>query len=162
MKKITRYGSILIMISFIAIGCSEPSDTKEVKKIPIVWVKPTEAVCKANGGEIFGNECQSKWEDAPKICKAFGARLPTFDELKSAMTDCGGVLNDDDKNENNKTYQECREKLGFSDWWYWSSMDIDSFNGACLHIKTGNNEPCLKNIIGTNIMCVDINSSKIK
>lgn len=148
------------MIGFVVTGCDKQSDTNDTKKPSIVWVKPTEAICKANGGEIFLGECQAEWKDAPKICEAFGAKLPTLNELKSAMTECGGVLNAHDKNENNKTYQECREKLGFSDWWYWSSTDVDSFNGACLHIKTGNNEPCLKDIIGTNIICIDINSSK--
>ncbi len=161
MKKITRYSSILIMISFIAIGCSEPSDTKEVKKIPIVWVNPTNAICKANGGEIFINECRAKWEDAPKICKAFGARLPTFDELKSAMTGCGGILNEVNRNENNQTYQKCREELGFSNSWYWSSTEVNSLKGACLEFEMGYDAPSLKSK-SIDVICVDENSSQIK
>ncbi len=151
--------SLLISAGFIITGCDKQSDTNDTKKPSIVWVKPTEAVCKANGGEIFLGECQAEWKDAPKICEAFGARLPTFDELKSAMTECGGVLNDTDRNENNQTYQKCREQLGFSDSWYWSSTERNSLEGACLHLETGYDVPYKKSS-KFDVVCIDINSSK--
>ncbi|KIM03778.1 MAG: hypothetical protein KN64_11160 [Sulfurovum sp. AS07-7] len=147
---------MLGMVSFIATGCDKKV---EESKPSIVWVKPTGMVCEANGGEMSMYECQAQWKDAPKICKAFGARLPAFDELKSAMTECGGILNDTDRNENNQTYQKCREKLGFSDSWYWSSTERDSLNGACLHLETGYDVPYIKSS-KFNIMCIDVNNSK--
>lgn len=157
-KDIISY--IFIMIGFVVTGCDKQSDTNDTKKPSIVWVKPTEAVCKANGGEIFLGECQAEWKDAPKICEAFGAKLPTLNELKSAMTECGGVLNTHDKNENNQVYQECYKKSGFDEHrWYWSITENDSMTGANLNFKTGNDYPHVKSS-PMGIMCIDVNSSK--
>ncbi len=94
------------------------------------WITPTNSTCKANGGKLYKGVCSATWKDAKKICSASGGRLPTIDELKEVVTDCGGIINRDyfgndaEKNKNNNQYQKCYKKKGFSDsdsHYYWSS-----------------------------------------
>ncbi len=63
-------------------------------------------------------------------------RLPTIDELKKVIVDCGGInttLDDDDwdtitdKNKNNNHYQECYKSKGFTSYDYWSSTTYASY-----------------------------------
>ncbi len=97
------------------------------------WITPTNSTCKANGGKIdkYG-VCQANWKDAKKICSASGGRLPTIDELKEVVTDCGGEMKDDNskwkRNRNNNQYQKCYKKKGFNSNLYWSSTTNANLN----------------------------------
>ena len=99
------------------------------------WITPKDSVCKANGGKIdeYGL-CEAKWKDAKKICSVNGARLPTINELKEVVTDCGGEMKDDSsaelkRNRNNNQYQKCYKKKGFTNSNdYWSSTTNVNYN----------------------------------
>ncbi len=56
------------------------------------WLTPAPTICTANGGEIDDNGiCEASWEKAKAICGASGGSLPTIEELKEVMTECGGT-----------------------------------------------------------------------
>ncbi len=89
------------------------------------WIKPTNSVCRANGGQFYKGVCQATWENAKKICSASGGRLPSRDDFHKVITDCGGIPDADidewDKNINNSQYQNCYKQKGFiNDDWYWT------------------------------------------
>jgi len=74
------------------------------------------------------------WSEAKKICSNLGGRLPTLDELKRVVIDCGGKMEDDDSDErkgnrNNSSYQSCYQKKGFTSSYYWSSTTYASDTG---------------------------------
>jgi len=87
------------------------------------WITPTEDVCTSIAGKFDKSGCYANWTRANDICQASGARLPTIDELKKVITDCGGVV-DDSKNVKNLKYQKCYQKNGFASELYWSSIFI--------------------------------------
>jgi len=84
------------------------------------WIAPTDGVCRSNGGKIDKDGvCKANWENAKKICSASGGRLPTIDELREVIVDCGGEMKENNyaemkKNEKNTSYQSCYKKKGFS------------------------------------------------
>jgi uncharacterized caspase-like protein len=46
---------------------------REVEPTPTSkWIKPTNSVCEANGGELYKGVCQANWKNAKKICSASG------------------------------------------------------------------------------------------
>ena len=76
------------------------------------------------------------WYDAMEYAKNLRLggyddwRLPTIEELEEVVSSCGGInikcVDDDwgemiDKNEANKSYQECYKSKGFTSSYYWSS-----------------------------------------
>jgi len=100
------------------------------KPVPVStskWINPSNSVCKANGGKFYKGVCYANWKDAQKICSVSGGRLPTIDELKKVITDCGGNItyalfsDNGKKNINNSDYQKCYKKKGFESNFYWSS-----------------------------------------
>ncbi len=104
------------------------------------WLIPTDSTCLSNGGQI--NEkgiCEAYLYNAKKICQQNNARLPTINELKKLITDCGGTIDAQDKNLNNRDYQSCLKKKNFdvSPSGYLSSSPYASDNklvwGANLH-----------------------------
>jgi len=111
------------------------------------WITPTNSTCKANGGKIdkYG-VCKANWKDAKKICSASGGRLPTIDELKEVVTDCGGIFNRDffgkdaDKNRNNNQYQKCYKKKGFpnsSHYWGSTTNALNNDNAWLVYFYDG-------------------------
>jgi len=118
------------------------------------WITPTNSVCKVNGGEIYKGICQAKWSNAKKICSQSGGHLPSREDLKQVVVDCGGIVNSDwfgkdsEKNRKNSSYQSCYKGKGFSNHdWYWTREEKDSsyawrvgFNGGVdsWYFKTGN------------------------
>jgi len=63
-------------------------------------------------------------------------RLPTKDELRGVVNECGGINNIygdkdwnaiTDKNINNKTYQSCYKSKGFNGDGYWSSTNYERY-----------------------------------
>ena len=90
------------------------------------WLKPNSSVCKANGGKIYKGVCQANWENSKKICLASGGSLPSIDDLRKVVTDCGGVIDDYENNRNNFNYQSCYKQRGFTSSFYWSSTEGDS------------------------------------
>ena len=106
---------------------SEGSEKSEPKKKKSKWIDPTQKVCKANGGKMSSNSsfCIANWSNAKDICSASGGRLVTVDELKKIVTDCGGKINDYNKNQQDSLYTDCYKKKGFSDSSdYWSSSNF--------------------------------------
>ncbi len=95
------------------------------------WLTPSNSICKANGGKIYKGVCQANWNNAKKICRASGGRLPSREDFHRVITSCGGIAdaNSDewDKNIANKSYQSCYKREGFSDNdWYWTREGKDS------------------------------------
>jgi hypothetical protein len=86
---------------------------------------------------------EKNWKDAKSICQSIGGRLPTRNELKKVITDCGGVPYEYDNNRANSSYQSCYKRKGFSsdtDKYYWSSTSIsDRPNGAWIVNFDGGN-----------------------
>jgi len=110
----------------------------EPKPVPVVstskWLKPSDGVCKANGGKLYKGVCQANWENAKKICSVSGGQLPSRADLKKVVVDCGGSFttygNRDwdsliDKNIANKSYQACYKEKGFIGW-YWTREEKNS------------------------------------
>ena len=93
------------------------------------WVSPLPKACTQNGGKLTaGGVCEATWHDAGRICSAAGGRLPSIDELKQVVAECGGVIGDDinglGDNVNISAYQSCYQNKGFSasaSGFYWSS-----------------------------------------
>ena len=112
-------------------GKSEP------KKKKSKWITPSDSVCKSNGGNVDSySGCFANWKNAKKICYASGGRLPTIDELKKVVTDCGGEMKDNNyaeykRNRNNSSYQSCyKEKGFFDDYWSASFPANQTYDGA--------------------------------
>jgi len=108
----------------------------ESKKEELTWITPSDKICKANGGEIGKHGCKAEWLKAEDICHASGGELPTIEELKKLVADCGGINTtyDDkdwysvtDKNIANKSYQACYKEKGLSPNLYWSSSTIKGY-----------------------------------
>ncbi len=119
--------------AFCLTGCGytppPPPTPKPIQVIPAPkptttskWIKPSDSVCRANGGKLYEGVCQAYWENAKKICRASGGRLPSRADLKKVVVDCGGSFttygNKDwdsltDKNIANKSYQACYKQKGF-------------------------------------------------
>ena len=103
------------------------------------WIKPTNSVCKANGGKIDKHGvCEATWENAKKICLVSGGQLPSKDDFYKVIADCGGILNvrnikstNGYKNRHNNSYQFCYKEKGFSSFSnYWSSTINSDFSSA--------------------------------
>ena len=87
---------LLVVLGF-AVGCENKTEPNE-KKTELKWINPTQKVCQANDGKMDDDICEANWSDAKDICRASGGRLPTIDELKKVVTDCGGTIDDYDNN----------------------------------------------------------------
>jgi len=99
------------------------------------WITPTNSACKANGGKIVKGVCQANWKNAKKICSQSGGQLPSREDLKQVVVDCGGIVNsnlfgkDAEKNRKNSSYQSCYKGKGFdSNYYYWSSTSNSNSN----------------------------------
>jgi hypothetical protein len=85
------------------------------------------------------------WKKAKEICRAKGGRLPTIEELRKVVMDCGGILNNDffgddaQKNRDNSSYQSCYKAKGFTSNVYWSSTTnaSDSSNAWLVYFNDG-------------------------
>jgi hypothetical protein len=90
------------------------------------WITPSKSICENNGGEYSKDACISTWANAKTICSVAGGELPTIVKLRAVVTDCGGVLNED--NSQNSAYQSCYREKGFTPNFYWSSNTVTSDN----------------------------------
>ena len=72
-----------------------------------VWITPEDKVCTDNGGKIDEGLCYTRWEEAKKVCSISGGKLPSLVQLKKVITDCGGIINERDKNQQNTDYDKC-------------------------------------------------------
>lgn len=95
------------------------------------WITPSNSVCRANGGEVDSEGCKAVWSTAKKICLVMGERLPSIEELRKVVSDCGGTIDTLDSNMVNKSYQKCYKAKGFTSYFYWSSTTyVDSTSDA--------------------------------
>ncbi|MDD2830417.1 MAG: hypothetical protein PHW18_12655, partial [Sulfuricurvum sp.] len=78
------------------------------------WHDVSEYECTNGGGEMIDGVCMANWDKAGQICSSLGGRLPTIDELRNVVTECGGVVGDHENNKNNQAYQSCYKNKGFS------------------------------------------------
>ncbi len=101
------------------------------------WVKPSQSICESNGGYYimrgFGvdhgtkyqgttyTDCHANWKNAHTICSDIRGSLPTKEVLGAVVTDCGGVIDEEDNNRDNESYQACYRERGFDPGYYWSS-----------------------------------------
>ena len=109
------------------------------------WITPSKTICEKNGGKIDDNGyCTSTWTNAKKICLASGGELASIKELKTAIRDCGGVIDSD--NIGNESYQKCYEANGFASNGYWSSTTSagNSDNAWLVYFDDGNRYGNLK------------------
>lgn len=93
-------------------------NNKRRQSLPITtsnskWITPSDNICRSNGGKVYDDGCRATWKEANKICGVSGGRLPTIDELKKVVTDCGGKIDEYAKNEDNLEYQSCYKSKGF-------------------------------------------------
>jgi len=108
----------------------EPVITQIVKPQPVI-VQPSPVITSSKW--ITPTKEEVSWEKAKELCRENGARLPTFEELKKVVTDCGGILNNEifgadiAKNKKNNRYQKCYKQKGFNSSYYWSST-TSAFN----------------------------------
>lgn len=102
------------------------------------WITPTDIICKANSGEIFKGICQATWQEAEEICKETNGVLPSINELREVVVDCGGIIDIGNKNKANKFYQSCYKAKGFSKVdWYWTHVN-NCTNAWVVHFYGGN------------------------
>jgi hypothetical protein len=87
------------------------------------WIDPPRKNCTSNGGKLAeGGVCKATWDNATAICASLGAKLPTIEQLRAEVENCGGVIDDYDNNKNDPAYQSCYKNKGFSSsGHYWSS-----------------------------------------
>jgi len=92
------------------------------------WIDPPRKNCTSNGGKLAtGGVCEANWASAGAICSSLGARLPTIDELRKEVENCGGVIDDySENNHNDPAYQSCYGNKGFYSYVYWSSTTYAS------------------------------------
>ena len=98
---------------------------------PLPTFKPTPTPQIVTSKWITPTDKKVTWQKAKEICREHGARLPTIEELKRVVRDCGGInttYGEDnnwgtiaDKNIANKSYQSCYKQKGFTSNSYWSS-----------------------------------------
>lgn len=105
--------------------CNSTSSTKNK------WITPSDSKCISYGGKIDENGiCQANWNTAKSICSGVGGRLPTFDELKKVLVDCEEIIDKDNRNKKDSSYQSCYKSKGFfSSNDYWSSSTVKSHDG---------------------------------
>jgi len=114
---------------------SKESETK--------WIKPSDSTCISNGGKVDNYGCKSNWENAKTICATNGGSLPSIEALRKVLTDCGGAMKEDNKeewerNRNNATYQSCYKEKGFSSvWYFWSKTAKNSSSAWLVYFADG-------------------------
>lgn len=102
----------------------KPSSTAERKK---EWFLPTSQTCQNFEGEVKPNGCSANWDNAKKICASNQMRLPSYEDFRNVMLQCGGdpdqVLASKDKSETAMKYRDCINKVFESriGHWYWTS-----------------------------------------
>ena len=134
------------ILSGLFIGCYSPPKQEIEKKVeiekeiktkrktnkPLVWITPSKEDCTLNNGTIKNNECNAKWSDANNLCTMIQARLPSIEELRKVVTDCGGKMDYNDneehtENEENIVYQDCYKRKGFTSAIHWSSSNSSQY-----------------------------------
>jgi len=144
LKKVIWLSSLIGVLSFTSCGSGDGS--KGAKEVQYgKWVKPSQSACESGGGTYNNNVCSANLENANNICSMIGGVLPTIEELRLVITDCGGVVNFDtninnDININNDNYQSCYQEQGFSSgyYYYWSSSVFDTLNSWVIYFYLGN------------------------
>lgn len=99
------------------------------------WVAISDTDCINHGGKITNGTCNANLEDAKSICQSVGATLPTIGNLKDAITNCGGILENTQSNWNNSAYQRCYSKRGFSPDLYWSGTAVSNDNSQVWYVN---------------------------
>jgi len=116
------------------------------------WIKPSNATCTSNGGEVTTNGCKAKWEDAKTICSVSGGSLPSIERLRKVVTDCGGIINNKN-NKNNVSYQACFKNKGFTIWVYWSKTAKNSSSAWLVTFLQGNDGWSITTV-SNDILCI--------
>jgi len=111
------------------------------------------------------------WTKAKELCLASGGRLPTIEELKKIVINCGGEMNGHlgdynyytyrkaelKRNINNTSYQSCYKQKGFYSGQYWSSTlkyDVSPY-AWCLNFYYGHDNWNNNDLTNTNhIRCI--------
>ncbi len=123
---------LLALLGLSVVGCSDEEKVVDKKKESVVDIKKEEVASSKSTREIewfFPTNSQLKWEKAKELCENNSGRLPTIEELKKVVVDCGGIVTKVSKeglkiinqNRANKVYQSCYESRGFGSHSYWSS-----------------------------------------
>ena len=105
----------------------------------------------------YPEEQKMNWDDAMEYAKNLRLggyddwRLPTIEELKAVVQECGGINvtwdKDDwaakrDKNRANESYQVNYEAKGFASSNYWSSTTYAGYSGTAWDVHFGGGNQC--------------------
>ena len=95
----------------------------KIKVTPAIapWITPPDSLCIDEGGQVNSRGvCQANSGEAYRICRELGARLPTIEELKEVVIQCGredGNWNTNWKplsSNHNALFASCYKGKGFS------------------------------------------------
>ena len=104
----------------------------KIKVMPAVspWVTPPHKICVDYGGEVNSRGvCQIDNSGAAyRLCRELGARLPTIEELKVVVVQCGGQIGNHIHNDSNLSYISCYRKKGFS-------YEYNAYLSSTVHIS---------------------------
>ncbi|MDD2829111.1 MAG: hypothetical protein PHW18_06010 [Sulfuricurvum sp.] len=101
------------------------------------WYDVSEHECTNGEAQMTQGVCEPNWYETGRICSAAGARLPSIDELRNVVTECGGVIGDYVNNKKDPAYQKCYKNKGFADDLYWSSTSISGSTDDVLIVYFG-------------------------
>jgi hypothetical protein len=142
----------LLKISFMAMIAS--SSLLAAPK----WIDPPRKNCTSNGGKLGkGGVCEATWDNATAICSSLEAKLPTIEQLRKEVENCGGVIDDYNNNRNNPAYQSCYKNKGFSSYgFYWTSTTLasDTNNAWAVGFKNGYSNWVYKTNDEGYVLCV--------
>ncbi len=126
---------IVTLLAVTMSSCVPHNNLAEKKE----WIDPKRTICQANGGKMIDGSCHASWQRAHKICQASNARLPSLDEMRELIYECGGIVADynffshggeaelakrEAQNRGNTSYQKCYKAKGFLPRnGYWSSKE---------------------------------------
>jgi len=123
------------------------------------WIDPPRKVCSKNGGKFIHKDgCKASWIDANRICHASGGKLPTIDELKKVVMQCGGEIDTYENNLYNLSYQQCYKQKGFGhDKNYWSETTTfyDVYGAWSINFKYGSQDDSYKNCLN-DVKCIKV------
>ena len=121
-------------------GKNEPKKTKSK------WFSPTNK--------------KVTWKKAKEVCRDNGGRLPTREELKRVVINCGGKMKDNnsaasERNRNNDNYQSCYKRKGFTSYTYWSSITYANYTSLAWGVNFyGGFMDCYPKSNNNNVRCV--------
>ncbi|KIM09050.1 MAG: hypothetical protein KU38_09460 [Sulfurovum sp. FS08-3] len=132
MKRVVVWISIFLFQSLVLWGQEERMDRDFATP---KWFTPSSDSCTMQGGRVDDGSCVAPWENAKAICSANDAWLLSIEELKEAVSRCGGRTNAIIANATHSAYQSCYKAQGFdSSCKYWSATTHTDYRNYAWYI----------------------------